>query len=38
MFRVNENPNLVFDFAVKGNEMRAVLMGTSAPMQFVLKK
>jgi hypothetical protein len=37
IFRIKENPNLVFDFAVKGNEMTAILE-TTAPMEFVLKK
>ncbi len=37
-FRIAENPNLLFDFTVHGNEMTAMLMGTSGRLEFHLKK
>jgi hypothetical protein len=38
IFRIRENPNLLFDFVVKGSEMTAILVGPSAPWEFHLKK
>lgn len=38
IFRVAENPSLVFDFAVNGSEMTAILAGPSAPLEFHLRK
>jgi hypothetical protein len=38
IFRVVENPNLVFDFSVNGSEMTAILTGTSGPLEFHLRK
>ena len=38
IFRVAENPDLVFDFGVNGGEMTALLAGTSGPLEFHLKR
>jgi len=36
-FKIAENPRLFFDFAIKGNEMSAVVLGV-AQTEFTLKK
>jgi hypothetical protein len=38
IFRIAENPNLLFDFGVNGSEMTALLAGTSGPLEFHLKR